>query len=74
MKAETLVLLFVAILTPHIFPAEFDQGGHAYIKAAWNGEPKFETGPRVTKAELNAGLERFPRSQRRMEPWMYGLE
>ena len=67
-------LWHVATLTLHIFPAEIDQGGHAYIKAAWDEEPKFETGGRVTKVELNADLERFSRSQRWMEPWMNGLE
>lgn len=67
-------LWHVAILTLHIFPPEFDQGGHAYIKAAWDEEPKFETGGRVTRAELNADLERFPRSARWMEPWMNELD
>jgi hypothetical protein len=67
-------LWHVGMLVLHIFPAEFDQGGHAYIKAAWDEEPKFATGGRVTRAELNADLERFPRSARWMEPWMDGLE
>ena len=64
----------VGTLVLHISPAEFDQGGHVYIEAAWDEEPKFTTGGRVTKAELNADLEQFPRSARWMEPWMNGLE
>jgi hypothetical protein len=67
-------LWHVGTLVLHIFPPEFDQGGHAYIKAAWDEEPKFSTGGRVTKAELNADLERFPRSARWIEPWMNDLE
>jgi hypothetical protein len=67
-------LWHVGTLVLHIFPPDFDQGGHAYIKAAWDEEPKFSTGGRVTKAELNADLERFPRSARWMEPWMAELE
>jgi hypothetical protein len=67
-------LWHVAMLTLHIFPPDFDQGGHAYIKAAWDEEPQFSTGGRVTKAELNADLERFPRSARWMEPWMAELK
>jgi hypothetical protein len=67
-------LWHVAMLTLHIFPPDIDQGGHAYIKAAWDEEPEFSTGGRVTKAELNADLERFPRSPRWMEPWMNGLK
>jgi hypothetical protein len=63
-------LWHVATLTLHIFPHDIDQGGHAYIKAAWDEEPKFSSGGRVTKAELNADLERFPRSSRWIEPWM----
>jgi hypothetical protein len=71
---QTRGLWHVATLTLHIFPPDFDQGGHAYIKAAWDEEPKFSTGGRVTKAELNADLERFPRSTRWVEPWMNELE
>jgi hypothetical protein len=67
-------LWHVATLVLHIFPPEFDQGGHAYIKATWDEEPKFTTGGRVTRTELNADLERFPRSVRWLEPWMSELE
>ena len=71
---EARGLWHVAMLTLHIFPPDIDQGGHAYIKAAWDEEPKFSTGGHVSKAELNADLERFPRSARWMEPWMNELE
>jgi hypothetical protein len=67
-------LWHVGTLVLHIFPPDFDQGGHAYIKAAWDEEPKFSTGARVSQAELNADLERFPRSARWMEPWMAELK
>jgi hypothetical protein len=66
-------LWHVGTLVLHIFPPDFDQGGHAYIKAAWDEEPKFSSGGRVSKAELDADLERFPRSAKWMEPWMNGL-
>jgi hypothetical protein len=49
-------------------------GGHAYIKAAWDEEPKFASDGRATKAELNADLERFSRSPRWMESWMNEIE
>jgi hypothetical protein len=67
-------LWHVGTLVLHIFPPDFDQGGHSYIKAAWDEEPKFSTGGRVSKSELNADLERFPRSARWMEPWMAELK
>jgi hypothetical protein len=67
-------LWHIGTLVLHIFPAEFDQRGHAYIKAAWDEEPKFASGGRLTKAQLNADLERFPRSPRWMELWMNELE
>jgi hypothetical protein len=69
-------LWHAATLALNSFPEEFGlgTGGHAYIKAAWDEEPKFSTGGRVTKAELNADLERFPRSARWIEPWMNELK
>jgi hypothetical protein len=69
-------LWHVATLALSTFPEEFGLGTnpHANIKAAWDEEPKFSSGGRVTKAELNADLERFPRSARWMEPWMNELE
>jgi hypothetical protein len=73
---ESRGLWHVATLALDTFPEEFGLGtnGHAYIKAAWDEEPKFSTGARVSKAELNADLERFPRSARWMEPWMNELK
>jgi hypothetical protein len=69
-------LWHAATLSLNRFPEEFGFGinGHAYIKAAWDEEPQFANGGRVSKAELNADLERFPRSARWMEPWMAELE
>jgi hypothetical protein len=66
-------LWHVATLELHNLPEEFAQGGHAYIKAAWDEEPQFKQGGRVTKAELNADLKRFPRSSRWIESWMSEL-
>jgi hypothetical protein len=40
------------------------------LKADWEFEPGFETGGRVTKAQLDADLARFPRDPRWMMDWM----
>jgi hypothetical protein len=42
----------------------------AVLKASWEFEPEFREGGRMTKAELDADLARFPRSPRYREPWM----
>jgi hypothetical protein len=47
--------------------------GHAVIKASWEFEPEFREGGRMTKAELDADLARYPRSPRYREPWMEEL-
>lgn len=44
--------------------------GLVHIPADWDSEPRFETGGRVTRAELNADLARFPRSERWRMLWM----
>jgi hypothetical protein len=44
--------------------------GLVWIPADWEFEPSFETGGRMTRAELEADLARFPRSDRWREPWM----
>jgi hypothetical protein len=43
------------------------------LKASWEFEPGFESGGRITKAELAADLARFPRDPRYREPWMDDL-
>jgi hypothetical protein len=43
------------------------------LKASWEFVPSFESGGRITKAELAADLARFPRDPRYREPWMEGL-
>jgi hypothetical protein len=40
------------------------------LKGSWEFEPGFESGGRITKAELAADLARFPRDPHYMEPWM----
>jgi hypothetical protein len=40
------------------------------LKASWEFEPEFRDGGRMTKAELDADLARFPKSPRWREPWM----
>jgi hypothetical protein len=42
----------------------------AVLKASWEFEPEFREGPRMTKAEFDADLARFPKSARWREPWM----
>jgi hypothetical protein len=44
--------------------------GRVWIPVDWEAEPTFETGGRVTRAELDADLAKFPRSDRWYEPWM----
>ncbi len=44
--------------------------GLVWIPADWEFEPCFETGGRMTRAELESDLARFPRSDRWREPWM----
>lgn len=48
--------------------------GSVWIPADWEAEPNFETGRRMTRAELDADLARFPRSDRWRMPWMDELE
>jgi hypothetical protein len=48
--------------------------GVAQLAGDWESEPGFEAGGRVTKAELDADLARFPRSPRWREPWMDDLK
>jgi hypothetical protein len=43
------------------------------LKASWEFEPSFREGGRMTKAELNADLSRFPRDPRWRQPWMEEL-
>ncbi len=40
------------------------------LKASWEFEPSFRDGGRMTKAEFEADLLRFPKSPRWREPWM----
>jgi hypothetical protein len=42
----------------------------AVLKASWEFEPEFREGGRMTKAELEADLARFPKSVCWREPWM----
>jgi hypothetical protein len=44
------------------------------LKGDWEFEPGFETGGRVTKAQLAEDLARFPRDARYREPWMDELQ
>ncbi len=48
-------------------------GPVAMLKASWEFEPGFEDGKRMTKAELDADLAAFPRSERWIMPWMTEL-
>jgi hypothetical protein len=45
-----------------------------FLKASWEFEPSFEEGGRMTRAELEADLKRFPRDTRWMQPWMDELK
>lgn len=45
-----------------------------FLKASWEFEPGFEEGGRMTRAELDADLKRFPRDARWMQPWMDELK
>jgi hypothetical protein len=40
------------------------------LKASWEFEPEFRIGGRMTKAEFDADLARFPKSPRWREQWM----
>jgi hypothetical protein len=44
------------------------------LKASWEFEPEFREGGRMTKAEFEADLARFPKSPRWREPWMDQFE
>jgi hypothetical protein len=44
------------------------------LKASWEFEPEFREGGRMTKAEFEADLARFPKSPRWREPWMDQVE
>ncbi len=43
------------------------------LKASWEFEPQFREGGRMTKAELDADLARYPRDPRWHQPWMNEL-
>jgi hypothetical protein len=43
---------------------------YVLLKASWEFEPSFREGGRMTKAELEADLARFPRDPRWRQPWM----
>jgi hypothetical protein len=43
---------------------------YVLLKASWEFEPGFREGGRMTKAELDADLKRFPRDPRWRQPWM----
>jgi hypothetical protein len=58
----------------HSASLELSGAGQAVIKASWEFEPNFSDGVRMTKAELDADLARFPRSPRWREPWMDELQ
>jgi hypothetical protein len=47
--------------------------GSVALPADWDAKPDFETGPKVTRADIDADLKRFPRSPRWHMPWMYDL-
>jgi hypothetical protein len=49
---------------------EFYVENYIVLKASWEFEPSFREGGRMTKAELNADLVRFPRDPRWRQPWM----
>jgi hypothetical protein len=58
----------------HSASLELSAVGQAVIKASWEFEPEFRNGGRITKAEFEADLARFPKSQRWREPWMDELK
>jgi hypothetical protein len=43
---------------------------YVLLNASWEFEPSFREGGRMTKAELDADLARFPRDPRWRQPWM----
>jgi hypothetical protein len=58
----------------HSASLEVSGAGQAVIKASWEFEPEFREGGRMTKAEFEADLARFPKSPRWREPWMDELK
>ena len=58
----------------HSASLTLDPGGLVMIKASWEFEPDFREGSRMTRAELDADLMRYPRSPRWREPWMDDLK
>jgi hypothetical protein len=58
----------------HSASLEVSGAGQAVIKASWEFEPDFRNSGRMTKAELDTDLARFPRSPRWREPWMDELK
>jgi hypothetical protein len=53
---------------------EIYQEHYIMLKASWEFEPSFREGGRMTKAELDADLARFPRDPRWRQPWMDELK
>jgi hypothetical protein len=54
----------------HSASLELYADGTAVLKASWEFEPEFREGGRMTKAEFEADMARFPKSPRWREPWM----
>jgi hypothetical protein len=53
---------------------ELYQEKYLMLKASWEFEPSFREGGRMTKAERDADLTRFPRDPRWHQPWMDELK
>jgi hypothetical protein len=54
----------------HSAMLELSEDRTLVLKASWEFEPEFRAGGRMTKAEFDADLARFPKSPRWREPWM----
>ncbi len=54
----------------HSASLELYEERYLMLKASWEFEPQFTNGGRMTKAELDTDLARFPRAARWRQPWM----
>lgn len=58
----------------HCASLRISPDGTVNLPADWDAKPDFETGPKVTRADIEADIARFPRSSRWRAPWMDELQ
>jgi hypothetical protein len=58
----------------HCASLRISPDGTVNLPADWDAKPDFETGPKVTRADIEADIARFPRSPRWRMAWMDELQ